>query len=200
MPLLSLWLSMAPTAVAATYTPQDGDIILHTSTSTQSKLIQVVTRSPYSHVGIVYIQKGTPMVFEASSTVRLTPLAAWVARGVDNQYRVLRTTKPLTAAQLQSMQTVGEAFSGKAYDTPFRWSDDTMYCSELVWKIYARGAGITLVEPQLMQDYSGLTAEAEAEMKRRWGSEDFRKELVVAPSDLLDSPSLQTVYDSQATP
>ena len=132
LPVLLTFVSMAMAGPEGAYIPKDGDIILHTSQSNQSRLIQAVTGSPYSHVGVVYVQDGTPMVFEAVATVRLTPLDQWVARGAGADYRVLRTSESLTSAQLQSMQAVGEGFRGKRYDLPFQWSDDTMYCSELV--------------------------------------------------------------------
>ena len=38
---------------------QNGDIIFQTSNSSQSKAIQLATHSPYSHVGIIYEQKGS---------------------------------------------------------------------------------------------------------------------------------------------
>ena len=35
---------------------QDGDIIFHTSTSSQSKALQLAMNSPYSHMGIVFVE------------------------------------------------------------------------------------------------------------------------------------------------
>ena len=34
--------------------------------------------------------------------------------------------------------------NNKDYDLYFEWSDDKIYCSELVWKIYKNGADIEL--------------------------------------------------------
>ena len=52
---------------------RDGDIIFHTSRSSQSAAIQRATHSPYSHVGVVFFRDGKPYVFEAIATVRYTP-------------------------------------------------------------------------------------------------------------------------------
>ena len=41
---------------------------------------------------------------------------------------------------------VGRQLEGKHYDFWFEWSDERIYCSELVWKIYRRGLGIELGE------------------------------------------------------
>ena len=185
---------MLPLAFAAEYTPQNGDIIFQTSTSSQSKIIQAVTQSPYSHVGIVIIRDGKTYVYEAIQTVQLTPLATWVDRGVNDQYTVLRLKEPLSTEHLQRMEAEGQKFKGLSYDLPFKWSDAQMYCSELVWKIYENGAGITLIEPRKMSSYSGLTAKAEQVMEKRWGNRYFYAELVVAPSDLAESDLLETVY------
>lgn len=37
---------------------QDGDIIFQTSQSSQSQAIQLVTKSKYSHMGIIFHKKG----------------------------------------------------------------------------------------------------------------------------------------------
>ena len=42
---------------------QNGDLIFQTSTSSQSKAIQLATNSKYSHVGIIYILEGKKYVF-----------------------------------------------------------------------------------------------------------------------------------------
>lgn len=181
-------------ALATEYQPQDGDIIFQTSNSSQSKIIQAVTQSPYSHVGIITIREGRPYVYEAIKTVQFTTLDSWIDRGNNDQYTVLRSKEPLSTAQLKKMQSVGQNYKGLSYDLPFQWSDDKMYCSELVWKIYEHGAGITLAEPREMKSYSGMTAKAEQVMQKRWGNRNFYTELVVAPSDLAESPLLETVF------
>src|SRR5436190_18050269 len=69
---------------------QDGDLIFQTSRSAQSLAIQRATHSPYSHMGMVVHQGGKALVFEASATARLTPLAAWTERGEGGHYVVKR--------------------------------------------------------------------------------------------------------------
>lgn len=59
----------------------DGDIIFQSSRSDQSRAVELVTKSRLSHMGVVYIKKGRPYVFEAASTVRLTPLEYWIRKG-----------------------------------------------------------------------------------------------------------------------
>src|ERR1043166_8812275 len=75
---------------AASPTLKDGDIIFQTSRSSQSVAIRRATHSRYSHMGLVLYRSGQPYVLEASSTVRYTPLPAWIARGVGGHYVVKR--------------------------------------------------------------------------------------------------------------
>lgn len=54
---------------------QDGDIIFHTSTSSQSKAIQYATNSKYSHCGIIFYKGNVAYVLEAIQPVKFTPLS-----------------------------------------------------------------------------------------------------------------------------
>ena len=193
--LLFFFLFFASIASAAKdYIPKNGDIIFQTSTSSQSNAIQIATESPYSHVGIVYIRNGKAYVYEASSSVTLTSLSTFVGRGKGDKITVMRTKKDLTSSQLQSMLEVGQKYNGKGYDLAFQWSDNKMYCSELVWKIYKEGAGIKLTTPKQFKDYNFTHPEVYPLVEKRWGSTINVKEKVVAPSDLYESNKLTVVY------
>src|ERR1700704_3182300 len=68
----------------------DGDIIFQTSRSGQSRAIQLATHSRYSHMGIVFLENGKPVVLEAVQPVKWTPVAKWIARGEGGRYVVKR--------------------------------------------------------------------------------------------------------------
>src|SRR5262245_816721 len=70
----------------AGYQPHNGDVVFQTSRSAQSVAVQLATKSPYSHMGIVYLSDGKPFVFEAVQPVKLTPLDAWIERGEDGHF------------------------------------------------------------------------------------------------------------------
>jgi hypothetical protein len=199
--------SIAPVVVAATlvacapshdYRPRNGDIVFHTSRSAQSVAIQLATGSPYSHMGIVYIRDGEPFVLEAVQPVKLTPLAAWIERGQEGHLVVKRLRDAdarLTAGTLQRMRAVGEQLAGKDYDPYFEWSDDRIYCSELVWKIFDRGAGIRLGEPQTIADFDLTHPAVQAKVRERYGDRVPLDEVVVSPVAIFDATSLETVYE-----
>ena len=78
-------------------------------------------------------------VLEAVQPVKLTSLKDWIKRGKDNDFvlkRIKNRDEILTPENIQKMKSIGERYLGKDYDLKFEWSDDKIYCSELVWKIY----------------------------------------------------------------
>jgi len=116
-----------------------GDIIFQTSQSSQSKAIQLATKSKYSHVGLIYNIDREAFVYEAVQPVKITRLNDWIKRGDGSHYVVKRLKESadiLTDENQRKMKDFGERYKGKNYDLYFEWSDDRIYCSELVWKIY----------------------------------------------------------------
>ncbi len=110
---------LAGCAPDSAYEPRNGDIVFQTSRSSQSLAIQLATKSPYSHMGIVYFRDGEPLVFEAVQPVKLTPLPVWIERGERGHFvakRLRDADSRLTPETLQRMLAAGEALSGKDYD------------------------------------------------------------------------------------
>lgn len=151
---------------------RDGDVIFQTSTSSQSKAIQLATHSPYSHCGIIYKQTGQWLVFEAVKPVKTTPLRNWIARGKGEHFVVKRlhdAENVLTKAALAKMEAVGKPFLRRPYDGHFGWSDDELYCSELIWKVYDRALNRQLGQPQQLKDFD-LSAPAVQDKLRQAGA------------------------------
>lgn len=181
------------------YEPRDGDIIFHTSRSRQSLAIQKATHSSYSHMGVVYVRDGQSLVFEAIEPAKLTPLDEWVARGEGGHFVVKRLANAdsiLTPAALTKMYEVGKAFEGKHYDLYFEWSDDRVYCPELVWKIFDRGLGVQVGELQTIEDFDLSDAVVAAKVKERWNGPPPGNEIVISPAAIFASPELVTVYEN----
>lgn len=180
------------------YVPRSGDIVFHTSRSAQSVAIQRATGSPYSHMGVVYVLDGQAWVFEAVQPVKSTPLAEWIARGVGGRVVVKRlrdADRLLDAAALARMQQVGETFRGKPYDLTFEWSDDRIYCSELVWKIYERALSLQIgtLEPLSAFDLSDPVVQQK--VQERWGGPPPASERFISPAAMFASDLLVTVYE-----
>ena len=178
------------------YDVQDGDVIFQDSSSSQSQAIKLATHSNYSHVGIVYKRERKFYVYEAVNPVKSTPLKQWVARGVDKKFvlKRLKDSSLLTAKKLQKMQKVGAFFAKRPYDFLFGWKDDKLYCSELVWKIYKRGAGIELGKLKKLKEFDLSHPVVQYKLKERYGNNIPYDEDVIDPQGIFDSNLLKEVY------
>lgn len=175
---------------------QTGDIIFQISKSSQSEAIQLATHSDYSHMGIIYELKGQMFVYEAVQPVKFTPLKQWINRGKDGHYvikRLKNSDEILTKETLIKMKKVGEKFMGKNYDLYFEWSNEKIYCSELVWKIYKKGAGIEIGELEELSSFDLTDDIVKRKMKERYGDDVPMGEKVISPADMFDSGRLEFV-------
>lgn len=177
----------------------NGDIIFQTSLSRQSKAIQLATHSKYSHCGIIYKDNNEFYVFEAIQPVRQTPLNEWIARGENGHFvikRLRNSTQVLTPLVLAQMKRIGEDFNGKNYDLTFEWSDDKIYCSELIYKIYYRATGIKIGTIQTLKDFDLSNDAVQQKMKERYGDKIPLDEPVISPASIFESDLLITVKEN----
>lgn len=175
---------------------KNGDIIFQTSKSNQSKAIQLATNSKYSHMGIIYKNGGKYFVFEATQLVKLTPLQEWKNRGENGHYvikRIKNSENILTNSVINKMKVYGEKFKGKHYDIYFEWSDDKIYCSELVWKIYKNAANVEVGELERLSDFDLSSKIVQNKMKERYGEKIPLNEKVISPAQMFDSNKLITI-------
>ncbi len=173
----------------------NGDIIFQSSNSGQSKAIQLATHSVYSHCGILFQENGEWMVYEAVQPVVKTPFESWIKRGDNAHYLVkrLKNRADLPSKQLDSVYSVCQSFLGKDYDIYFNWSDDEIYCSELVWKAYQRGAGIEIGKRDPLKNMDLSHPEVKRIMKQRYGNEVPYDEWMISPGAIFDSELLVTI-------
>lgn len=175
---------------------RNGDLIFQTSTSRQSQAIQLATGSKYSHVGLIYKKGDRTLVLEAVQPVKLTPLNEWIDRGQDDHYVVKRLKNAeeiLTNEVLDRMALLAQDHIGRDYDLHFEWSDERIYCSELVWKLYREAAGVELSKLQRLKDFDLSHPDVRSIMVERYGENFPLDEPVVSPAGLYDSALLENV-------
>jgi len=174
---------------------QDGDIIFQSSTSQQSKAIEIATNSPYSHCGIVFYENGEAYVYEAVQPVGKRSLEDWIASGVDGKYKIkrLKDKSKLTPEKLKEMRNYSLTHFGKNYDGYFNWSDKEMYCSELVWKIYKVNLDVSLAKPLPLKEFNIDAVEVRKVMQKRYGNQIPYDELMISPAQIFQSPLLEDV-------
>lgn len=177
--------------------PQQGDIIFHTSRSSQSAAIQKATHSPYSHMGVILLRNGKPYVYEAADVVKFTPLKQWVARGASGHYVLKRLKTPLTESQKKALYQQALRYQSRPYDLTFSWDDERIYCSELVWKIYKNASGTEIGKLQTLHEFDLTSPAVRTKMKERYGNRIPLNETVISPKSMFDSPLLLTVDESR---
>lgn len=177
---------------------RDGDIIFQTSRSAQSIAIQKATHSKYSHVGIIFYRDGRPYVYEAADIVRYTLFKEWIAGGEGGHYVVKRlrdSGRALSSKNISKFRKAAALFRGKPYDLTFGWSDDRIYCSELVWKVYDRGIGVRVGRLQKLRDFDLSDPVVKAKVKERYGDHVPLDEMVISPGEMFSSNKLIVVEE-----
>jgi len=177
---------------------QEGDLIFHTSKSSQSQAIQLATNSQYSHMGIILKEGRDFYVYEAVQPVKLTKLADWINRGKNGNYVVKRLKNSdaiLTPAGIKQMKSLGKKYEGRDYDLRFEWSDDKIYCSELVWKIYKESFNIEIGELERIGDFDLSNKLVDKKVKERYGKEIPKDEWVISPDRMFKASNLVIVTE-----
>ena len=196
---LFLWLSLVcSSGCGSLYTGplKEGDIVFQDLACSQSEAIKLATHSHYSHVGMILLKGGEPYVYEAVGPVKYTSLQNWIKQGEGAHFvarRLKDADKALTPNVLQKMEDVAKGFKGKAYDWTFEWSDDEMYCSELVWKIYQRSAGLEIGHLQKLKDFDFSNPIVKEQLKEKYGDQVPWNEKVISPEQMFRSDLLTTV-------
>lgn len=178
---------------------KEGDLIFQTSLSSQSIAIQRATKSKYSHCGLIYKRGKDYFVFEAVQPVKLTPIENWIARGKNGKFvikRLKNSDEILTSSVLLKMKKIGEQFVGKQYDLTFEWTDEKIYCSELIWKIYQRATGIQIGKPEKLSDFDLSDKAVQQKFKERYGKTLPHQDTVISPASVFNSENLITVTEN----
>jgi len=129
---------------SAAYQPAEGDILFQSLPNAAGMdlvdAIEGSTGSPYSHCGMVFQESGEWKVIEAIGPVKITPLKSYVARGRGGKvwaYRLGESNRKHVPAALAAMRKD----LGKPYDPRYRFDDEAIYCSELIWRGWKAATG-----------------------------------------------------------
>jgi hypothetical protein len=172
-----------------------GDIVFQNSNSSQSQAIKIASHSQYSHVGVVIQKNNQLFVLEAIEPVSLTPFRDWIKRGERQAFTVRRPKQdlPENATIDRKLDSIQQVYLTKHYDIPFQWTDDKLYCSELVWKLYHHVYGIDLCPTRHFKDFDLSHPIVKQALTQRYGKNIPLEEVVVSPEDLYQSELLGTV-------
>jgi uncharacterized protein YycO len=193
----SVLLGFSVSLAVAEETPyQTGDIIFQTSNNATNKAIELATHSKFSHVGVIVAEDGDLQVLEAGNPVSITPLAKFIQRGSGGQYEVLRLKEAeevLTAEVKTALINTGKTWVGKKYDFVFSWNDEELYCSELVYKLYANTLHLNLTEPKPLKSFDLSHPLVQEQLKIKYGQNIPYDDNMVSPQQLYESDLLEPI-------
>lgn len=176
---------------------QEGDIIFQNSKSSQSKAIELATKSKYTHVGIIFKKSnGQYYVYEAVQPVKFTTLEKWIKRGDGSHFAIKRLKQSaniLNEKNIKYLKQEALRHLGKNYDIYFGFSDEKMYCSELVWKIYKNALNIEIGKIKKLKDFDLSSDIVKSLMQERYKNHIPYNEKVISPQSIFESKNLELI-------
>ena len=118
------------------YQPREGDVVFQSLP--HSRLVNAIegaTQSAYSHCGVIGQQDDRWVVYEAYDGVIATPLREFLFRGRNQGFAVYRL-KEDRQRYVPAMLKAVQSYLGRPYDVRYRFDDEAIYCSELIFKAY----------------------------------------------------------------
>lgn len=172
----------------------EGDILLQSLPhGALVDAIEGVTRSEWSHCGVLIQRDGRWEVAEAIGEVRTTPLALWLLRGRGHKVEAWRLKNPPSPEALHAALQRGlVSLLGRPYDFRYAPEDDAIYCSELVHKLYERELGVVLGRWERLGDLNWRPHEAFVRQMENGALPLDR--VMVTPVGLTRSPLVERVF------
>ena len=151
--ILALTASMMITnAEASTGEYQVGDMIMQSDEFKSAAGIKILSGSKFNHVGIVVEKNGQLYVAEALGRVVYTDIDDYIERGEDHVH--IRLDEDLSESDKTKISSAVRKYIGKKYDAALSWSDDRMYCSELVQKVYKDALDIEVAHERKIKQHA----------------------------------------------
>jgi hypothetical protein len=176
---------------------RDGDLIFQESTSRQSEMVRTLTESRWTHMGVVFIEPSGAVVLEAMSPVRKTPIQRWVEKGQDGRYVVKRlrdADAKLPPAVIERMRKLGTTWVGRPYDLRFGWDDQSLYCSELAYKLFEQVSDVRIGKLERAEDMNLDDERVQRAMRSRFSGAKFDPaETVITPDSIFHDDQLVEV-------
>ena len=178
-----------------------GDVVFQYTNTRTAKLVEHVTGSRVTHVGIVIKRKGRTYVLEASGPVKYTPFRKFLAKSKKNWFTIKKPKKKLTKKQQNMLRRNAKKWVGKPYDIKFLWDNNKIYCSELVYKMYSE-IGIDLGGKQKIEEVLGPRGTHGRVIKyyiKKYHKSYKKiplKQTIVTPIRMFHSEKLEDYYDN----
>jgi hypothetical protein len=189
---------------------KNGDIIFIRSKSAQSKALEEVTASPWTHMGIVFktktksgalelvdsTEEGFWKVVHSGGPVRFDDLSVFLGSGTKHSVKRLREGVTFEKALKLFKGAKPYADRRTPYDVYFL--KNPSYCSGFVDLVFEKSIGVDLAKPTKIGDLKLEGAEAKKIMTERFSSkarapvsiEEWKNKTTVTPVSIFNSPLL----------
>jgi hypothetical protein len=143
---------------------RDGDIVFRRADARLlfgrfpfSRFTANVSGSPFSHTGIISIEKGEIVVYDTTKAgVRRQVFAVWMLDNV-GAFGVKRVRPALSANAIKAVAFCRDCFVKQVpFDYDLSLDDDSLYCVEMTEKAY-RSTGLVLSQPVRLGDMERAT-------------------------------------------
>lgn len=177
----------------------EGDIIFQSTNSAQCDAVKMVTKSDWSHCGLIFNRYNKPndwWVLEAVQPVKWTMLKKFIARSTDGHFSIKRLKSINSNTTVgDSLQQTAEQYLGRNYDALFEWSNDNIYCSELVWKTFENTIHESVGVPQQLKDFDLSHPSVAKIAAERYGENIPWEEKVISPQAIYEANNLELVLE-----
>lgn len=191
--LIGLWFLILTGKAVSAPALQEGDIVFRSERGNFAKAIQLATHSPYNHTGMVFIRNGNPYVLEAVQPVRFTSLNHWWDDNHCAAKRLKNAKAILTPEVLHKMENLADKSVGKKYSFSLVWSDNSFYCSGLVWRIYHETTGLELGKFRKLKDYDLSSTLVKKQLTKRFYVFWPMDREIISPEEIFKSDLLTNV-------
>lgn len=181
---------------SAAYQPVEGDILFQSLPNPAGMdlvdAIEGATGSPYSHCGMVLQEDGAWKVIEAIGPVKITALDTYIARGRGGKvwaYRLDEAERKHVPAALAAMKKD----LGKPYDPRYRFDDEAIYCSELIWRGWKAATGKELGKAVTLGSLDWKPYQPVIEAIEGQGNLPLDREMIT-PRDMAKAKELTRVF------
>lgn len=175
----------------------EGDIIFIQSQSQQAAAIAEATQSIWTHVGIIVKKSGDWQVAEAVGPLQVNSLKSFIGRSKSKSYKVVRYQK-FTQKMLPKLYITLNKYN-QPYDIFFEFSDDRIYCSELVYKVFRDVTGTPVGNLQKIKELKldgPYVSKLIEDRLTAIGKELNLEEPIITPVGLLDDKNLTFIQES----
>jgi hypothetical protein len=178
----------------------EGDIVMQISDNPQHVAFGKACGSKYNHVGIIFIRPRDRMyvVMELNDSVTATALTAWKDRGQGGHIALLRlknSNQLLNEKKTERLKKGAKGFRGVKQDYYYSWSDDALYSTELVWKMYNNALKISICEPGTLGEWDLTGLLMHGQLTKKYGTAIPKDEKVVSPDAIYRSSKLEVIYE-----